>query len=113
MRFKVKTNLLKQPHPEASFENHRSNPLSHLIQAAGGAHASQSITDLISKALQIAKHDSMSACPSRPPLTEVDVVVTSPLTVHLVDEEAGQGFQDEAEDGHAHTEAKCVLVSFM
>lgn len=41
-------------------------------------------------------------------LTEVDVVFSAPLTVHLIDEEAGERFQDEAEDGHSCAEAEQV-----
>lgn len=42
------------------------------------------------------------------PLTEVDVVVSTSLTVHMIEEEAGERFQDEAEDGHTHAEAVYV-----
>lgn len=42
------------------------------------------------------------------PLTEVNIVVAAPLAVHLVDEEAGDGLKQQAEDGHAHAEAEGV-----
>lgn len=45
-------------------------------------------------------------------LTEVDVVLASTLAVHLVNEEAGRGFEQQAEDGHARTEAKQVPARF-
>lgn len=39
---------------------------------------------------------------------KVDIVVSSPLAVHLVDKEAGDGLEEQAEDGHAGTEAERV-----
>lgn len=59
------------------------------------------------EALCINPASPISVCSS---LTEVDVVVASPLPVHLVDEETGDGLEEQAKDGHAHTEAKCVPV---
>lgn len=41
-------------------------------------------------------------------LTQVDVVISSALAVHLVDEEAGHGLQEQAEDGHTGAEAEQV-----
>lgn len=41
-------------------------------------------------------------------LTKVDVVISSALAVHLVDEEAGHGLQEETEDGHTGAEADHV-----
>lgn len=43
---------------------------------------------------------------SYPWKTEVDVVFATPLTVHLVDKEAGNRFEQQAQDGHAPTKAK-------
>lgn len=40
--------------------------------------------------------------------TEVDVVFATPLTVHLVDKEAGNRFEQQAQDGHAPTKAEQV-----
>lgn len=42
-------------------------------------------------------------------LTKVHVVIPSTLAVHLVDEEAGHRFDQQAEDGHAGTEAEDVV----
>lgn len=42
------------------------------------------------------------------PLTKVDVVVASPLPVHLVYKEAGDGLEEQAENSHAHAEAICI-----
>lgn len=41
-------------------------------------------------------------------LTEVNVVVATPLPVHLIDKEARDGFEQQTQDGHAHAEAECV-----
>lgn len=43
-------------------------------------------------------------------LTKVDVVISSALSVHLVDDEAGDRFEYQAQDCHARTEAECVPV---
>lgn len=45
-------------------------------------------------------------------LTKVNVVISSPFAVHLVDKEAGRGFEKQAEDGHSCAEVKQVLCSF-
>lgn len=42
-------------------------------------------------------------------LTKVDVVISSSLAVHLVDKEAGNGFEQQVEDGHPCAEAKQVV----
>lgn len=44
-------------------------------------------------------------------LTEVDVVISSTLAVHLVDKEAGHGLEEQVEDGHTETEAKHISWS--
>ena len=61
--------------------------------------------------------DIVNPVPPPPPpgsqpalLTKVDVVVSAALPVHLVDEEAGDRLQQQAEDGHAGTEAERVPV---
>lgn len=41
-------------------------------------------------------------------LTKVNVVIASTFAVHLVDEEAGHGLEQQAEDGHSRAEAKDV-----
>lgn len=41
-------------------------------------------------------------------LTEVDVVISSTLAVHLVDKEAGHGLEEQVEDGHTETEAEHI-----
>lgn len=41
-------------------------------------------------------------------LTKVDVVISSSLAVHLVDKEAGHGFEQQVEDGHPCAEASRV-----
>ena len=40
----------------------------------------------------------------------MEVVVSSALAVHLVHEEAGDGLQQQAEDGHAGAEAEDVAA---
>lgn len=42
------------------------------------------------------------------PLTKVDVVFPTSFTVHLVDKEAGNRFEQQAQDGHAPTKAEQV-----
>lgn len=41
---------------------------------------------------------------------KVEVVVPAPLAVHLVDEEAGDGLEQQAKDGHARAEAEDVAA---
>lgn len=41
-------------------------------------------------------------------LTEVDIVISSALAVHLVDKEAGHRLEEQVEDGHTETEAKRI-----
>lgn len=61
------------------------------------------------KTKNICKHLDGSTSQGRV-LTEVDVVFSTPLAVHLVDEEGGQRFEEEAEDGHAHAEAEQICL---
>lgn len=42
-------------------------------------------------------------------LTEVDVVISAPLAVHLVHKETGNGFEQQAEDGHPCAETNRSL----
>lgn len=52
---------------------------------------------------------AQSSGPVRPGnLTYVEDELAPSLPVHVIDKEAGQGFQEEAEDGHACAEADCV-----
>jgi hypothetical protein len=44
----------------------------------------------------------------RPRLTGVEGEHTPTLTVHVVDQAAGEGLEQQAEDGHPGTEAACV-----
>lgn len=53
---------------------------------------------------------SVSPSPMCRSLTKVDIVVSSSLSVHLIDEEAGHRLQEQAEYRHAHAEAKRVPV---
>lgn len=41
-------------------------------------------------------------------LTNMEQELTPALPVHVVDEAAGQRLEEQAEDGHAGTEALCV-----
>lgn len=43
-------------------------------------------------------------------LTKADVVFATPLTVHLVDEETGNRFEHQAQDGHACTKTEQVRI---
>ncbi len=45
-------------------------------------------------------------------LTKVHVVISSTFAVHLVDKEAGHGFEQQVEDGHCRAEAKHVPSPF-
>lgn len=48
-------------------------------------------------------------------LTKVDIVISSSFTVHLIDEEAGNRFKQQAEDSHSCSETlyslkRCVRI---